>query len=219
MIRKNVCEILASLPPGVELVAAVKQRYPGEIIEAVRAGVSIIGENYVQEAEEACAAVGNGVRWHFIGRLQSNKVGRAVRIFDMIQTVDSLSLAAEIDEKCRQIGKVMPVLIEVNSGREKRKSGVLPESLEHLIEGICDLHNINIQGIMTIGPLLENPDRLRPFFADTRRLFEQIRDMRLPGVEMRYLSMGMTDSYKIALEEGANMVRIGTRIFGERPEK
>jgi hypothetical protein len=143
-------------------------------------------------------------------------VKKAVRIFDMIETVDSFELAKEIDKRCAQIGKVMPVLIEVNIAREEQKSGVLPEDTEKLLKEISTLPNIRVMGLMTMGPLSENPEDSRPYFAAMRKLFEQLKQLNLPNVEMKYLSMGMTNSYKIAPEEGANIVRIGTKIFGER---
>jgi pyridoxal phosphate enzyme (YggS family) len=216
MIKQNVARILEELPDGVQLVAAAKTRTPEEILEAVAAGVKIIGENYVQEAERAFKLVGNKVKWHFIGHLQKNKVKKAVRIFDVIETVDSVELAEEIDKRCAQIGKVMPVLIEINSGREKQKAGVFPEQAETLAKDISVLPNIKITGLMTMGPLAGDPEEARPYFVETKRLFEQIKKQNMPNAEMRYLSMGMTNSYKIALEEGTNMVRIGTKIFGER---
>jgi len=134
----------------------------------------------------------------------------------MIETVDSVELATEIDKRCAQIGKIMSVLIEINSGREAQKSGVLPENAEQLIREISHLQNIKVTGLMTMGPRFGNPEDSRPYFVETRKIFDQIKKLNLPDIEMRYLSMGMTNSYKIALEEGANMVRIGTRIFGER---
>jgi len=217
IIKDNVQSILGELPDRVELVAAAKTRAPDEILEAVTSGVSIIGENYVQEAERAYTKVGNKARWHFIGHLQRNKVKKAVRIFDMIETVDSIEIAAEIDKRCSQISKVMPVLIEINSGKEEQKSGVLPGGAEQLIREIAGLENIKIMGLMTMGPRFGNPEDSRPYFVETRRIFNKIKELGLPNVEMRYLSMGMTNSYKIAIiEEGANIVRIGTKIFGGR---
>jgi pyridoxal phosphate enzyme (YggS family) len=216
MIKDNVQRILGELSQDVQLVAAAKTRAPDEILEAVEAGVKIIGENYVQEAERAYAKVGNKAKWHFIGHLQRNKVKKAVSIFDVIETVDSVEIATEIDKRCNQISKVMPVLIEINSGKEEQKSGVLPEDAEQLIREIVGLQHIKIMGLMTMGPRFGNPEDSRPYFVETRRVFNRIKELGLPGVEMRYLSMGMTNSYKIALEEGANIVRIGTKIFGER---
>jgi pyridoxal phosphate enzyme (YggS family) len=214
--KQNVQKVLGELPDGVQLVAAAKTRTPDEILEAVEAGVQLVGENYVQEAERAYEVVGNRAKWHFIGHLQRNKVKKAVRIFDMIETVDSYEIAREIDKRCQEIGKVMPVLIEVNIGKEPQKSGVLPEKTEQLLKDISALPNIKIMGLMTMGPLSEDPEDSRPYFVAMKKLFERLKELNLPNVEMRYLSMGMTNSYKIAPAEGANIVRIGTRIFGER---
>jgi len=219
MITQNVSQILSELPDGVELVAAAKTRQPEEILKAVEAGVKIIGENYVQEAESAREAVGNRAKWHFIGHLQKNKVKKAVKLFDMIETVDSVKLAREIDKRCAQEGKIMPILIEINSGREQQKAGAFPKEAEHLIREISALKNIKIMGLMTMGPHFGSPEDSRPYFVETKRIFESIKQLELPDVEMRYLSMGMTNSYKIAIEEGANMVRIGSKIFGERVYK
>ena len=216
MIKQNVSQILSELPDGVQLVAAAKARQPEEVLEAVESGVEIVGENYVQEAERAYEVVGNRVKWHFIGHLQKNKVKKAVGIFDMIETVDSVEIAREIDKRCAQIGKVMPVLIEVNSGREKQKSGVLPESVEQLAREISAFQNIRLMGLMTMGPRFGNPEDSRPYFMETKKIFDKIKQLNLPNIEMRYLSMGMTNSYKVAIEEGANIVRIGSKIFGER---
>ncbi|MAF85077.1 MAG: YggS family pyridoxal phosphate-dependent enzyme [Dehalococcoidales bacterium] len=216
MIKQSVTQILSELPDGVELVAAAKTRKPEEVLEVIEAGVKIIGENYIQEAESAYAVVGNRAKWHFIGHLQRNKVKKAVKIFDMIETVDSIEIAQEIDKRCAQIGKVMPILIEINSGREKQKTGVYPENAEPLIKDISALQNTRLMGLMTMGPRFGNPEDSRPYFVETRKLFEGIKELNLPNIEMRYLSMGMTNAYKIALGEGANIVRIGSKIFGER---
>ena len=216
MIKQNVCQILTELPDGVQLVAAAKTRQPEEVLEAVEAGVKIVGENYAQEAERAYEVVGDRARWHFIGHLQKNKVKKAVRIFDMIETVDSVEIAGEIDKRCAQINKVMPVLIGVNSGHEEQKSGVLPEAVEQLARGISVFQNIRVEGLMTMGPRFGNPEDSRPYFVETKRLFDKIKKLNLPNIEMKYLSMGMTNSYKVAIEEGANIVRIGSKIFGKR---
>jgi len=216
MIRENVQKILSELPQGVELVAAAKARLPEEVLEAVKAGVKIVGENYIQEAERAYALVGNRAKWHFIGHLQKNKVKKAAALFDMIETVDSIELAKEIDKRCSQIGKVMPVLIEVNSGREEQKAGVVPEKVESLIREISGLQHIKVMGLMTMGPYSPDLEDSRPYFVETSHVFEKIKKLNLPNTEMKYLSMGMTSSYQIAIAEGANMVRIGTKIFGER---
>jgi len=215
-IRENSRKLLEELPDGVELVAAAKTRTADEVLAAVEAGIAIIGQNYVQEAEAIYPAIGNKARWHFIGHLQKNKVKKAVTIFDMVETVDSVELAQEIDRHCALVGKVMPVLIEINSGREPQKAGVLPEKTEELIRAISSLPNIKVMGLMTMGPRFGNPEDSRPYFITTRKIFKRIEALAIPNVEMKYLSMGMTNSYPVALEEGANLVRIGTRIFGER---
>jgi hypothetical protein len=216
VIRDNVKQILAELPPGVELVAAAKTKTPEEILEAVEAGIKIIGENYVQEAAAAFFEVGRRVQWHFIGHLQTNKVKKAIDIFDMIETVDSVELAREIDERCAAAGKIMSILIEINSGEEEQKFGVRPADAEALIKEIAAFRNLKLEGLMTMGPFEGDPENSRPYFKVTKNLFDRVKALNLPGIEMKYLSMGMTNSYRVAIEEGANMVRIGTKIFGPR---
>jgi hypothetical protein len=215
-ITVNVHRLLQELPAGVELVAAAKTRTPAEIMEAIEAGVKILGENYVQEAEQAYNALGRLAQWHCIGHLQKNKIKKAVEIFDLIETVDTLDLAAEIDKRCRQIGKIMPILIEVNSGCEEQKSGTMPQNVIPLAQAAATLDNIRLVGLMTMGPAVGDPEDSRPYFVTTREVFQELKRLNLPNIEMKYLSMGMTNSYKIALQEGANMVRLGTLIFGER---
>jgi pyridoxal phosphate enzyme (YggS family) len=216
MIEENVKKILSELPEGVELVAAAKTRKPEEILRAAESGVKIIGENYVQEAQRAYELVGHRVKWHFIGHLQRNKVKKAVKIFDMIETLDSLDLAEEIDKRSGQIGKNTAVLIEINSGKEPQKFGVMPEETERFIQEAARFKNIRIKGLMTMGPAFGDPENARPYFIATKMLFDKLKDLDLPDIEMQYLSMGMTNSYKVAVEEGANIVRIGTKIFGPR---
>lgn len=216
MIEKNAKKILEELPRGVELVAASKTRTPEEILQAIQAGIKIIGQNYVQEAQKAYSIIGQQAKWHFIGHLQRNKVKIAVEIFDMIETVDSIALASEIDKRCRRLGKIMPILIEINSGREQQKYGIFPEDMEDLTKKISGLKNIKIQGLMTMGPMFGNPEDARPYFVETKKIFDKIRTLDIPDIEMRYLSMGMTNSYLVAIEEGANLVRIGSKIFGPR---
>lgn len=215
-IRQNVSQLIGELPGGVQLLAAVKGRQLQEVIEAIESGVKIIGENYIQEAQDAYRVIGKEVEWHFIGHLQKNKVKKAVLIFDVIETIDSLDLAREIDRRCARMGKVMPVLVEINSGREERKTGVLPEDTEKLIREISSLGNVRVMGLMTMGPRLGDPAESRPYFIETKKIFDRIRSLKLPNVEMKYLSMGMSNSYKVAIEEGASIVRIGSKIFGER---
>lgn len=216
IIKKNVTDIRYSLPSGVLLVAAAKTRLPDEVKAAIEAGIKAIGYNYVQEAERLHETIGTTVQWHMIGHLQRNKVKKAVMLFDMIETIDSVNLAEEVNKHCALESKVMPVLIEINSGKESNKTGVLPEHVERLILQINNLPNLKIQGLMTMGPRFGNPEDARPYFKVTKALFNRIKETKIPNVEMRYLSMGMSNSYKIAIEEGANIVRIGTVLFGGR---
>jgi pyridoxal phosphate enzyme (YggS family) len=216
MIKENVRRLLEELPAGVALVAAAKTRTPAEIAEAVEAGIALIGENYVQEAQAAFAVIGNKVKWHMIGHLQRNKVKHAMSIFDMIETVDSIRLATQIDKRCAQIERTMSVLIEINSGREPQKAGVLPEQAEGIVRELAGLDHLRVRGLMTMGPRFGDPEEARPYFKETKRLFDALKDLRLPNVELTILSMGMSNSYRVAIEEGATMIRIGTEIFGER---
>jgi hypothetical protein len=216
MIKENVERLLRELPEGVTLLAAAKERSADEISKAIRAGITIIGENYLQDALRVINKVKEKAQWHFIGHLQTNKVKKVIDIFDLIESVDSLKLAKEIERCCMRRDKVMPVLIEVNSGEEDQKNGVAPMDVEKLAREIFALNYIKIMGLMTMGPRFGDPEQARPYFRKTREIFEQIRDLGLPNVEMRWLSMGMTNSYKVAIEEGANLVRVGTKIFGQR---
>lgn len=222
-IGARISQILSELPAEVTLVAAAKQRTPEEIGEAIRAGVTSIGENYVQEAQEAIAGLDPDLRakskWHMIGHLQRNKAKAAVDIFDMIETLDSLRLANTLERHCAEAGKVMPVLIEVNSGRESNKTGVLPEEVEALAREVNGLEHLRVMGLMTMGPRFGDPEEARPYFQATKEQFDILTQAKIPGVEMRYLSMGMSNSYRVAIEEGANLVRIGTRLFGPRPDE
>ncbi len=216
-ITTNIRAILAELPPGVELVAAAKTRSAAEIIEAVDAGVTIVGENYVQEAAEVLPAVGRRARWHLIGHLQTNKAKKAVEIFDLVETVDSIALGREIDKRAAAAGKTMDIFVEVNSGREAQKAGVMPEDAEALVRSLAALPRLRVLGLMTMGPFEGDPEESRPYFKETRRVFEALKSLAVPGVEMRRLSMGMSHSWRVAVEEGATIVRIGTAIFGPRP--
>ena len=215
-IAANVKRIQETLPQGVVLVAAAKARTPEEVEEALRAGVTYVGHNYVQEAERMIPAIKEKARWHMIGHLQKNKVKKAVRLFDMIETLDSWPLAELINRRCAAIGKIMPVLVEINSGREASKTGVLPEEVDDLVRRVSDLQHIRVQGLMTMGPRFGDPENARPYFRATKEAFDRLAKANLPNVEMRYLSMGMSNSYQVAIEEGANMVRLGTVLFGER---
>lgn len=215
-IEHTVQQIIQSLPQNVILVAAAKTRTPEEVQTAIVAGIKIIGYNYLQEAERMHDLIGNQTKWHMIGHLQRNKVKKAVKFFDMIETIDSWRLAESVDQHCATEGKVMPVLIEINSGKESNKTGVLPEKVDEFIRGINDLPNLRVQGLMTMGPRFGKPEDARPYFKATKAAFDRLSKAEISNVEMRYLSMGMSNSYQIAIEEGANIVRIGTKLFGER---
>ena len=214
-IAENVRNIFRSLPPGVRLLAATKSRTVDEILQAIEAGVDLIGENYMQEAIKKYQVIGNRVEWHFIGHLQKNKVKKALQIFNVIETVDRLDLAKEIDKRARQMDKTAFVMIEINSAKEPQKSGVMPEQALELAEEIYSMENLQLIGVMTMGPLVENPEDIRPYFRITKQIFDDLRYL-YGDEQIRYLSMGMTDTWKIAIEEGANIVRIGTGIFGPR---
>ena len=215
-VRQNTKELLASLPQGVTLVAAGKTRTVEELRAAVEAGVRIIGHNYVQEAERCIESLGRDIRWHCIGHLQRNKAKKAAQLFDMIETVDGMKIAAALDRACAALDKVMPVLVEVNSAEEENKSGALPDDVAALVKELAALEHLKVEGLMTMGPWTEDPEEVRPYLRRTKELFDQLSVGGTPNVEMRYLSMGMSDSYLVAIEEGANLVRIGTRLFGPR---
>jgi pyridoxal phosphate enzyme (YggS family) len=215
-IRDNIEAISKTIPDGVEILAAAKTRTSEEVKAAMDAGISLFGHNYVQEAEEMIHGLDVKAEWHIIGHLQRNKAGQAVELFDMIESVDSLRLAKELEKRCGQIGKVMPVLIEVNSGREENKTGVLPENCVDLAGYLNTCKHLKLKGLMTMGPLTGDPELSRPYYKETRRLYEEIASIAMDNVEMKVLSMGMSNSYRVAIDEGANLVRLGTIIFGPR---
>jgi pyridoxal phosphate enzyme (YggS family) len=215
-IEERYREIRENIPDHVTIVAAAKTRTAQEIEEAIDAGIEVIGENYVQEAEEIVNVLGDRAKWHMLGHLQRNKVKRAVQLFDMIETLDSWRLAESIDRRCAAMDKTMPVLVEINSGREDSKTGVLPEEVDGLIQRLAGLRHIRIHGLMTMGPRFGDPEDARPFFRETKEAFDRVTAAQIPNVEMRYLSMGMSNSYKVAIEEGSNMIRVGTKLFGPR---
>jgi len=226
-ISTNYIKIRQEIPKEVTIVLSVKTRTIEQIEEAIDAGVTDIGQNYVQEAGQMYSALKKKaakVRWHMIGHLQTNKINKALRVFDVIQTVDSLEKAAATDKRVERAGKeIVPVYIEINIGSEFSKAGIKPaehepfdEYMEKLAGDISALGHLSLEGLMTMGPRFGNPEDVRPYFRRTRRIFERIKALDLPNVDMKHLSMGMTNSYRIAIEEGSNMIRIGTAIFGER---
>ena len=215
-ISEAVAAILQDIPAEVTLVAAVKSRTKEEVAAAIRAGIKIVGHNYVQEAEHMLTVFGKQARWHFIGHLQTNKAKKAAVLFDVVETIDSARLAETLNRHCVAMHKTMPVLIEVNSGKEASKSGVFPGQLDDFVQKISILSNLRVQGLMTMGPRFGDPEDARSYFRTTKEAFDRLARMNIHGVEMRTLSMGMSNSYKVAIEEGANLIRIGSKIFGER---
>jgi hypothetical protein len=208
----------AGRPDDAIRLVAVSKTFPVEAIrQAIAAGVSDIGENYIQEARGKFEAFqGSAVKWHFIGRLQSNKAKHAVRMFDLIHTLDSYKLALELDRCARRLHKIQPVLIQVNVAGETAKAGVAPEEALPLVRQAAALENIAVQGLMTLPPYFNSPERVRPFFAALRQLRDRIRQAQIAEVGMQELSMGMTGDFEAAVAEGATLVRIGTALFGER---
>ncbi|MDY7109529.1 MAG: YggS family pyridoxal phosphate-dependent enzyme [Planctomycetota bacterium] len=217
-ITENCHRVRERIPGHVTIVAAGKTRTVPEILQAIEAGITVIGHNYVQEAEPMIAELGDRARWHLIGHLQKNKAKKAAPIFDLIETVDSLALAELLDRRCAMLERTMPVLIEVNSGREPNKTGVFPEDVDDLVRAIAPLEHLRLEGLMTMGPRFGNPEDARPYFRATKEAFDRLAAADIPGAEMRILSMGMSNSYEIAIEEGSTMVRIGTKLFGERED-
>jgi pyridoxal phosphate enzyme (YggS family) len=218
-VRQVVAEAAvrsSRLPADVRLMAVTKTVDDDRIAAAVRAGVDIIGENYVQEAKRKQEKMGKSCEWHLIGRLQTNKAKYAVRLFDMIQSVDRMELAAEIDRRAREAGMVMKALIEVNIAGEETKSGVPMADAVNLLRAVAPLPNVSIRGLMTMPPWFDDPEEARPYFRTLRELRDRIEAEGIPRVEMKELSMGMTGDYAVAVEEGATIVRIGRGIFGER---
>lgn len=213
-IRENVQQLLREIPPGIKVVAAAKAQPVEALREALDAGITVVGENYVQETLMHKAGVARAAEWHCIGYLQKNKIKKAVEIFDAIQTIGTFELAGEVNKRCASLQRVMPVFIEVNSGREPQKSGVLPEKAEELIRSIAALPHLEVRGLMTMGPAVRNPEEIRPYFKEARAVFEHVKALNIAGIQMRELSMGMSDSYRVAIEEGATMIRIGTKVFG-----
>ena len=204
-------------PEQIRLVAVSKTIEAEQVKDAIEAGVTILGENYVQEAREKIQQLAAyPVSWHYIGHLQTNKAKYAVRLFDLIHSVDSLKLARELDKQAQKNDKIQPILIQVNIAEENSKSGVSVEELITLTKDIGQLSNLTIKGLMTMPPFFNAPEKVRPFFKELRQLRDQIKSENIPHVSMDELSMGMTGDFEVAIQEGATLVRIGTAIFGER---
>jgi pyridoxal phosphate enzyme (YggS family) len=200
----------------IKLMAVTKTVSSEKISQAINAGITMFGENYVQEAKEKIAILGKQAQWHMIGRLQTNKAKYAVNLFDYVHSVDRIELARELDKRAGVTGHKMNILIEVNVSAEQTKSGVPANAALDLIKRVAPLGNISVRGLMTMAPYSENPENSRPYFSALRNLRNQISREQIPGIQMEELSMGMTDDFEVAIEEGATIVRIGRAIFGTR---
>jgi len=218
MVKDNILEIKKQIPGSVTIVAVTKGRSVEEIKEALDAGITDIGENRVQEAllkHEALRTMNYEPRakWHMVGHLQSNKVKEAVEIFDLIQSVDTLDLARKIGKEAAKVNKIQDILIEVKTSQEATKFGFSPDKTAEAVGEISKLQNIRIQGLMTIAPLAADPEKSRPYFKALRELRDRINSLQLTAYSLQLLSMGMTDDFKIAIEEGSNMIRLGRALF------
>ncbi|MDD5531223.1 MAG: YggS family pyridoxal phosphate-dependent enzyme [Syntrophales bacterium] len=203
-------------PSDVKLMAVTKSVDDERIMEAIEAGVDMIGENYVQEAKRKIEKMGRKAPWHMIGHLQTNKAKYAVRLFDLVHSVNRIGLAQELARRSSQAGLVSRVLIEVNLSGEPTKSGAPPDQALSLIRECSRIPGLSIQGLMTMAPWSDNPEDARPFFRGLRQLRDRISGEKIEGISMKELSMGMSDDFQVAIEEGATIVRIGRRLFGER---
>ncbi|MBM7581975.1 pyridoxal phosphate enzyme (YggS family) [Caldicoprobacter guelmensis] len=203
-------------PESVTIVAVTKTVDVGRIMEAINAGICHIGENRVQEFVKKHEFIPVDVKRHLIGTLQTNKVKYIIDKVDLIHSLDRLSLAKELDKRAAAVNRVVPVLIQVNVSKEATKSGIYEEEVESFIEQLEPFEHIRVKGLMTIAPLSEDAESVRPYFARLKELFEKIKEGKYNHIDMEYLSMGMTNDFEVAIEEGANIVRIGRAIFGER---
>jgi pyridoxal phosphate enzyme (YggS family) len=200
----------------VKLLAASKSQSVEAIRAAIAAGVTLIGENYVQEAADKKRLISDAVEWHMIGHLQRNKVKVAVELFDVIESLDNLALARELGKEGAKRGKTIRALVEVNLGGEESKSGIAKDQVSSLLAELGKLSHLRIEGLMTVPPFRENLEDMRRYFRELRELRDRLNELRLPNIQLKELSMGMTHDYTVAIEEGATIVRIGTALFGPR---
>lgn len=216
-IKSNIDKILSKLPNEVTLVAVTKTVDVVSILEALSFGINNIGENKVQEAEEKFSQLQDyQLNWHLIGRLQTNKAKKAVKIFDLIHSLDRFDLAEVLNKEARKINKVQNALLQINTSLEETKAGFFEEELFENITFISKLENISIKGLMTIGSHTTDESQVRKCFAKLRELKNKINGLKLLPYEIDILSMGMTNDYELAIQEGSNMVRVGRAIFGDR---
>ena len=214
---KAAAESCGRSPNSIRLVAVSKTMPAEKVKEAIDAGVDIIGENYIQESLEKFKALSQyRISWHFIGHLQTNKAKYAVRLFDLIHTVDKLKLAKELNKEAKKHGKIQQILMQVNTSQEVSKSGTGIDNALGLAKEISVLKNLSLKGLMTIPPFFNSPEKARPFFKKLMEIKNIIKKASIPNISMDELSMGMTGDFKVAIEEGATLVRIGTAIFGKR---
>jgi PLP dependent protein len=206
-------------PLEVRLVAVSKTVEAERVGQAIEAGVKILGENYVQEAQKKIEILGHNVAWHFIGHLQTNKAKAAVHLFDLIHSVDSLNLAKELNKQAQQQGKVLPVLLQVNLSGETTKFGAREKEIFQVIEELSTMEGLLVKGLMTMPPYFEDPEASRPYYVELRKLSERLAQQKLSRISIEELSMGMSNDFEVAVEEGATLVRVGTAIFGARPPK
>jgi len=205
-------------PSDIRLLAVTKEQSDVIVAEGIQAGMTLFGENKVQEAMDKIEAIGRtGLEWHFLGRLQKNKVKFVFDFFDLIHSVDSLSLAEAIHKKAQKIGFCMPILLQINISGEESKLGMDPLDLPKEIERVAKLEGVKIKGLMTIPPYTSDPENSRPYYARLRELRNTCSKLAVPGMELDELSMGMSNDYEVAIEEGATLVRVGTGLFGPRP--
>jgi len=197
----------------IRLVAVSKTVDPVRIQEAIEAGILILGENYVQEAQKKIETIGGAAAWHFIGHLQSNKAKIAVQLFDMIHSLDSIHLAEELNRRATQAARVLPVMLEVNLAREETKFGTDEVKLLNLAKRVAELDHLSLQGLMTMPPFFDIAEQSRPYFIELRKWRERLEK---EGILIKELSMGMSNDFEVAIEEGATYVRVGTAIFGLR---
>lgn len=203
-------------PEEIKLLAAAKSQTVESIQAAIGAGVGLIGENYVQEAEDKRKVISKPAEWHMLGHLQRNKVKVALNIFDLIQSLDGLALALELDKVGKKKDKTVRTMMEVNLGDEASKSGVGPEKVAELLKRVGDLSYVRVEGLMAVPPFKENAEEVRPYFRALKDLQLELQCLQISNVSLNQLSMGMTHDYPIAVEEGATIVRIGTALFGPR---
>ncbi|MBM4305619.1 MAG: YggS family pyridoxal phosphate-dependent enzyme [Deltaproteobacteria bacterium] len=223
IIRENLLRVTEKIekaaqkvgrnPAEIKLVAVSKTVEAGRIQEAIEAGVAILGENYVQEAQKKIEEIGRSISWHFIGHLQSNKAKYAIRLFDMIHSVDSIPLVEELNRRAEKEGRTMEVMIEVNLSGEASKFGIEEEKAFDIARKVLNLKNLSLMGLMTMPPYFDNPELSRPYYVQLRQLKEK---MAGEGIPLKELSMGMSNDFDVAIEEGATYVRVGTAIFGAR---